>query len=238
MIGKTLNAGQICLAPDYLLVPEEKLDDVIAHATRAVTNMYPTLLANDQYTAVVNERHHKRLNGYLQDAEVRGARTIAINPANEDFAGSDSYKIPPTLVISPDDDALCMQEEMFGPVLPIRTYREFDETIAHINANPRPLAAYYFGNDSEEEQAFLSRTTSGGVCINDVIMHIMQEDMPFGGVGPSGMGSYHGIEGFKTFSHAKSVYKQPTRFNVAKLAGLLPPYGKATETAIKGGIKR
>ena len=185
---------------------------------------------------MINERHHKRLSGYLEDAEQRGCRIIPLNPANEDFSNG-TGKIPPTLIVSPESDTLCMEEEIFGPLLPIRTYKDFDETIDYINANPRPLAAYYFGTDKGEEQAFLHRTTSGGVCINDVIFHIAQEDMPFGGVGPSGMGSYHGIEGFKTFSHAKSIYSQTLKFNVAKLGGMLPPYGKTSEKTIKAQIK-
>ena len=130
-----------------------------------------------------------------------------------------------------------MQEEIFGPLLPIRTYKNFNETIDFINANPRPLAAYYFGQDKAEEEALIKRTTSGGVCVNDVIMHIMQEDLPFGGIGPSGMGNYHGLEGFRTFSHAKSVYSQ-TKVNVAKLGGMLPPYNKKTEGTIKQQMKK
>jgi coniferyl-aldehyde dehydrogenase len=126
---------------------------------------------------------------------------------------------------------------LFGPLLPILTYQEFDETIAYVNSKPRPLAAYYFGEDKQEEEAVLTRTTSGGACINDVIMHITHEELPFGGVGPSGMGSYHGHQGFKTFSHAKSVYRQ-TGINVAKLGGMLPPYGKATDSTIKMQIKK
>jgi coniferyl-aldehyde dehydrogenase len=145
---------------------------------------------------------------------------------------------PVVISRSADNDALCMEEEIFGPLLPIRTYKDFGEAIDYINRNPRPLAAYYFGTDKGEEQTFLHRTTSGGVCINDVIFHIMQEDIPFGGIGPSGMGAYHGIEGFKTFSHAKSVYSQTLMFNVAKLGGLLPPYGKTTDRAIKAQIKK
>ena len=237
MLGKTMNAGQICLAPDYLLVPEEQLEEVIRVATETVANMYPSLLSNEQYTSVVNERHHTRLSSYIADAEQRGCRVIPINPANEDFSAG-THKIPPTLVIAPENEALCMEEEIFGPLLPIRTYSQFDETIDHINNGPRPLAAYYFGSDKNEEEAILHRTTSGGVCINDVIFHIAQEDMPFGGIGPSGMGSYHGIEGFKTFSHAKSVYSQTVKFNVGKLGGILPPYGKATDKNIKSQIKR
>ena len=238
MLGKTLNAGQICLAPDYLLVPEEKLHEVIAAAQKAVTRMYPKLLDNEQYTSVINERHYQRLNGYLAQAEERGQKVIPINPAGEDFSQQQgTLKIPPTLIPEPADDLKMMEEELFGPLLPIRTYREFEETINYVNAQPRPLAAYYFGEDKQEENAFVSRTTSGGVCINDVIMHIMQEELPFGGVGPSGMGAYHGFKGFQTFSHAKSIYRQP-KINIAKLGGMLPPYGKATESTIKMQLKK
>ncbi|GAB3285220.1 coniferyl aldehyde dehydrogenase [Parahaliea aestuarii] len=238
MLGKTLNAGQICLAPDYLMVPEEKLHEVIEAAQKAVATMYPKLLDNPQYTSVVNERHFERLQGYLKEAEERGVKVMPLNPGNEDFSQQQgTRKIPPTLVPEPADDLKVMQEEIFGPLLPIRTYRDFEETIAFVNANPRPLAAYYFGQDAAEEEAVLTRTTSGGACVNDVIMHIMQEELPFGGVGPSGMGAYHGHEGFKTFSHAKSIYRQANA-NVAKLGGMLPPYNKATEKTIKMQVKK
>ncbi len=238
MLGKTLNAGQICLSPDYLLVPEEKLDEVITAAQKAVTQMYPKLLDNPQYTSVINERHYQRLSGYLAQAEERGQKVIPINPAGEDFSQQQgTLKIPPTLIPEPADDLKMMKEELFGPLLPIRTYREFEETIAYINAQPRPLAAYYFGKDKQEEDAFVSRTTSGGVCINDVVMHAMQEELPFGGVGPGGMGAYHGFKGFQTFSHAKSIYRQ-SGINIAKLGGLLPPYGKATGVTIKMQLKK
>ncbi len=238
MVGKTLNAGQICLAPDYLMVPEEKLHEVIAAAQKAVAEMYPTLLDNDEYTSMINDRHYDRLNSYLAEAEERGVKVIAMNPGNEDFSNQkNTRKIPPTLIAEPADDMKVMQEELFGPLLPIKTYKEFDETINYVNANPRPLAAYYFGEDKEEEEAVLTRTTSGGACINDVIMQVTQEELPFGGVGPSGTGSYHGVAGFKNFSHAKSVYRQ-AKVNVGKLGGMLPPYGKATESTIKMQLKK
>ncbi len=238
MLGKTMNAGQICLAPDYLLVPEEKLHDVIATAQQVVAAMYPTLLDNAQYTSVINERHYQRLNGYLAEARERGVKVIEINPAGEDFSGQQgTHKIPPTLIPEPPEDLKLLQEEIFGPLLPIRTYREFSETVDYINSHPRPLAAYYFGDDQDEQNSVETRTTSGGMCINDVIMHISQEDLPFGGVGPSGMGSYHGIEGFRTFSHAKSIYRQ-TRMNIGKLSGILPPYGKSTEKSIRMQLKK
>lgn len=237
MLGKTMNAGQICLAPDYLLVPEERLHDVITAAQKSVAAMYPKLLDNEQYTSVVNERHYQRLTGYLAEAEERGVKTIAINPAGEDFSQQQgTHKIPPTLISEPHEDMKVLQEEIFGPLLPIRTYKEFGEAIDYINSRPRPLAAYYFGSDPEEQKAAETRTTSGGMCINDVIMHVSQEDLPFGGVGPSGMGSYHGLEGFRTFSHAKSIYRQ-TNLDIARLGGFMPPYGKSTEKTIKMQIK-
>ena len=238
MLGKTLNAGQICLAPDYLLVPEEKLEEVIAQAQKAVTSMYSQLLNNKEYTSVINDRHYQRLNAYIAEAESAGVRVISINPANENFASQrGSYKIPPTLVVKPSDEFKIMQDEMFGPVLPIITYQAFDEVISYINARPRPLAAYYFGTDTTEQNVMEKRTTSGGMCINDVVMHQTQEDLPFGGVGPSGMGNYHGLEGFQTFSHAKSIFSQ-AGVNVAKLAGILPPYNKNTERTINSMIKK
>jgi len=219
-------------------VPEEKLHEVIALAQQVVAGMYPRLLDNKQYTSVINERHYQRLNGYLAEAQDRGVKTIAINPAEEDFSQQQgTHKIPPTLVVEPPEDLKVLQEEIFGPLLPIRTYNEFSETIAYINARPRPLAAYYFGEDDSEQKAIETRTTSGGMCVNDVVMHVSQEDLPFGGVGPSGMGSYHGLEGFRTFSHAKSIYSQ-TGLNIGKLSGLLPPYGKTTEKSIGMQVKK
>ena len=233
MMGKTMNAGQICLAPDYLMVPEEKLDDVVAEIQKAVGSMYPKLLENPEYTSVINDRHFNRLQENIADAQAKGGDVIECNPASEDFASQQgTYKIAPTVIKNATDDMRVLQEEIFGPLLPIKTYKDFNETIDYVNANPRPLAAYYFGQDKGEERDVLERTTSGGACINDVIMHIMQEDLPFGGVGPAGMGSYHGYDGFKTFSHAKSIYKQ-AKVNVAKLGGMLPPYNDTTEKTIK-----
>jgi coniferyl-aldehyde dehydrogenase len=233
MLGKTMNAGQICLAPDYLMVPEEKLDEVVEEIRKAVAEMYPKMLENPEYTSVVNSRHFQRLQENLEDARGKGAEIIEMNPAGEDFANQQgTQKIPPTVIKNPSEDMRVLEEEIFGPLLPIKTYKDFSETIDYVNSKPRPLAVYYFGEDSTEERSVLDRTTSGGVCLNDVIMHIMQEDLPFGGVGPAGMGAYHGFEGFKTFSHAKSIYKQ-SKFDIAGLAGMRPPYGPKTESSIK-----
>ena len=238
MLGKTLNAGQICLAPDYLLLPRDRADEMVRELQAAVASMYPKLVDNPHYTAVINERHFDRLQGYLQDAADQGADIQPINPAGEDFSQQQgTLKIAPTLIRNAPENSKVMEEEIFGPLLPILTYDDFEETIGYINSRPRPLAAYYFGNDDREEAAVLTRTTSGGACINDVIMHVTQEELPFGGVGPSGTGAYHGVAGFRQFSHAKSVYRQ-SRFNVGKLAGMLPPYGSATEKSIRMQLKK
>ena len=227
MAGKTMNAGQICLAPDYVFLPEESRGEFVEAAKNSVAKMYPDLKDNADYTSVVNERHYERLNGYLNDAREKGADLVEINPANEDFSQQEHRRIPPTIVLDPTDDMQVMQEEIFGPILPVKQYNELSESIDYINDHDRPLGLYYFGADKAEEEHVLTHTTSGGVTTNDVMMHIMQEDLPFGGVGPSGMGSYHGYDGFKTFSHAKSIYSQSKA--VSKLAAAMrPPYKKAS----------
>ncbi|MCH8141627.1 MAG: coniferyl aldehyde dehydrogenase [Proteobacteria bacterium] len=233
MTGKMMNAGQICLAPDYVFVPEENLDEFVESTRRSVARLYPTLLDNPDYTSVINERHFDRINGYIEEAREKGATVVELNPANEDFHQQPHYKIPPTLIVDPDDTLKVMQDEIFGPVLPVKRYRDIDDTVQYINHRPRPLGLYYFGTDDAEQQRVLSHTTSGGVTVNDVVMHVAQEDLPFGGVGPSGMGSYHGLDGFRTFSHAKAIFQQ-SKLNVAELAGIRPPYSEKTLKAIKG----
>ncbi|WP_238339551.1 coniferyl aldehyde dehydrogenase [Novosphingobium ginsenosidimutans] len=230
-MGKMLNAGQICLAPDYMIVPQELEERAIGAVSNAVSAMYPTLLNNEDYTSVVNARHRDRIQGLIDDAKAKGAEAIEINPGNEDFSASNGHKMPLTILRNVDDDMKVMQDEIFGPVLPIKTYKAIDEAIDYINAHDRPLGLYYFGEDARERERVLTRTISGGVTVNDVVMHVSIDDLPFGGVGPSGMGSYHGPEGFKTFSHARSVYTQP-KFDLAKLAGLKPPYGDTTRKTL------
>jgi coniferyl-aldehyde dehydrogenase len=189
--------------------------------------MFKDIKDNPDYTSIVNERHFDRLNGYIDDAKAKGASVIVLNPADEDFSQQEHHRIPPTIIMDPTDDMTVMQEEVFGPVLPVKRYSNIDEPIQYINDHPRPLGLYYFGQDSTQERKVLDRTTSGGVTVNDVIMHITQEDLPFGGVGPSGMGSYHGYDGFKNFSHAKAVFSQSK--TVSKLAAAMrPPYKKAS----------
>lgn len=230
-IGKMLNAGQICLAPDYILVAREQEPQLVDEIGKAVSVMYPTLLTNPDYTSVINARHRDRLQGHLDDARAKGGEVVVINPANEDFAASNGTKMPLHIVRNATDDMTVMQEEIFGPVLPVRAVADTAEAIDYVNAHDRPLGLYYFGQDAAEERRVLDRTISGGVTVNDVIFHTSMEDLPFGGIGPSGMGSYHGIDGFRTFSHAKAVYRQP-KIDVAKLAGLKPPYGATTRKTI------
>jgi coniferyl-aldehyde dehydrogenase len=236
MAGKMLNAGQICLAPDYVFVPRERMGEFVDSTKRAVAKMFPTLLDNPDYTSVVNAKHFERISGYVDEAKERGVEVVEINPANEDFRQQSAHKIPPTLLIDPPEDSAVMQEEIFGPVMPIKPYDTIDETVDYVNAHDRPLGLYYFGSDKQETEQVLNHTTSGGVTVNDVIMHIAQENLPFGGVGPSGMGSYHGEDGFRTFSHAKAVFKQAT-FNPAEKLGLRPPYGEKLMGVLKSQMK-
>jgi coniferyl-aldehyde dehydrogenase len=236
MNGKMLNAGQICLAPDYVYVPKDQEDAFVASAQRSVATMYPTLKENPDYTSVINQRHYDRLQGYVADARSKGARVVEINPANEDFSQQPAHKIPPTLVLDVTEDMKIAQEEIFGPLLMVKTYAGIDEVIDYVNAHPRPLALYYFGNDQAEKQRVLARTTSGGVAINDVMMHVAMEDLPFGGVGASGMGSYHGYDGFKNFSHAKAVFEQGRRFDLGRF--VRPPFTPRLRKILTSQVKR
>ncbi|MFD1788789.1 coniferyl aldehyde dehydrogenase [Sphingomonas floccifaciens] len=235
-LGKMLNAGQICLAPDYVLAPADREAAVVEGLKAAASAMYPTLLANPDYTAIINDRHHARLTDWIEDARAKGATVDVVDPAGEDFAGTNSRKMPLHIIRDATDEMTVMQEEIFGPVLPIRRYERIDDAIAEVNRRDRPLGLYYFGEDAAEQARVLDRTISGGVTVNDVVLHVSMEDLPFGGIGPSGMGAYHGRDGFRTFSHAKAVFKQ-SRLDVAKLAGLKPPYGKATRRTIAQEVK-
>ena len=236
-LGKMMNAGQICLAPDYLLVAKDQETDMIDAIKTGVQSQYPKLLANDDYTSVVNGRNYERLQSYLTDAREKGAELIEVNPAGEDFESSNGNKMPLTIVRNVTDDMKVMQEEIFGPILPVMTYASMDEAIDYVNAHDRPLGLYYFGSDKTEESRVLSRTISGGVTINDVVFHNAMEDLPFGGTGPSGMGNYHGVDGFKTFSHMRAVYRQ-TGMDVAGIGGFKAPYGKATAKTLAKELRK
>ena len=234
-MGKMLNAGQICIAPDYLMVPAEQEAEAVEGIVRAASAMYPTLLTNPDYTAIINDRHYARLTAAIEDARAKGAEVIAVNPAGEDFATSNSRKLPLHIIRNPTDDMTVMQEEIFGPILPVRKYDSIDGAIGEVNRRDRPLALYYFGADEDERRRVLDRTISGGVSLDDTIFHVSMEELPFGGIGPSGMGAYHGEAGFRTFSHAKGVFKQ-SKLNVSKLSGLMPPYGKTLDATVKRQI--
>lgn len=235
MNGKTMNAGQICLAPDYVLAPSDRLPEFVAEAKAAVQGMFPTIKDNPDYTAVISQRHFDRISGYVEEARAKGCDVIEIKPENEDLSQQEHRRIAPTIILDPTDDMKVMKEEIFGPVLPVKSYKSVDEAVAYVNAHDRPLGLYYFGDDASEQQKVLSETTSGGVTVNDVIFHVAQEDLPFGGVGPSGMGAYHGQDGFKEFSHRKAIYTQ-LRKDLAQLKALRPPYGKAIRAYLGGAI--
>jgi coniferyl-aldehyde dehydrogenase len=237
MNGKTLNAGQICLAPDYVLAPRERMDEFVAAARASVTAMFPTIKDNPDYTSIINQRHFERLTGYVEEARAAGVRVVELKPEGEDFTQQPHHKIPPTLIIDPGDDLKVMKEEIFGPVLPVKGYGALEEAIGYVNDHARPLGLYYFGDDSGEQQDVLSRTTSGGVTINDVVFHVAQEDLPFGGVGPSGMGAYHGLDGFREFSHRKAVYSQ-LKAELPQLKAMRPPYGEGIRKFLAGAISR
>jgi len=223
--GKLANAGQTCVAPDYVLLPESDLDEFVDAFGKSVAALYPEGPASDDYTSIVNVRHYQRLRGLLDDAEAQGARIVESGPSPE-RATSRAHTIAPTLVLDVRDDMRIMQEEIFGPVLPIVAYRDLDDAIAFVNARPRPLGLYYFGSSAANQTRVLTRTTSGGVTINGTLLHYAQEDLPFGGVGPSGFGAYHGIEGFRRFSHQKAVF-EPGKWNGGAL--LRPPFGRRTD---------
>jgi coniferyl-aldehyde dehydrogenase len=218
--GKCFNAGQTCIAPDYLLCSEKRADAFVRAFSTAVARMYPSMAANPDYTAIANQRQFDRLSGHLADARQKGGRLVEINPSVEAF--SDTRKMPVWLILEPTRAMTVMQEEIFGPILPIITYRHLSEAIEDVNSRPRPLAFYYFDANRNRVQTVLDQTRSGGVCINDTLAHVAQENLPFGGIGDSGMGAYHGEAGFLTFSKARSVFERG-RFNGTRLAW--PPYG-------------
>jgi coniferyl-aldehyde dehydrogenase len=227
MVGKLLNAGQTCIAPDYVLVPAGREQAFIEAARAVVAKCFPDMAATPDYTAIVNDRHYQRLQGYLADAQERGA---TIEPLSTTPPDATRRRLPPLALLNVDEGMRVMQDEIFGPLLPVLPYQDLDQAIAWVNQHPRPLALYYFGNDGGPRDRVLNETVAGGVTINDTILHIAQEELPFGGVGPSGMGHYHGIEGFKTFTKQKAVFYQ-SRLNGMSLFN--PPYGALFERLTK-----
>jgi coniferyl-aldehyde dehydrogenase len=230
--GKLFNAGQTCIAPDYLLVQRGQAEAAAAAIAAAMARLYPRLVANPDYTAIISERHRSRLVALVAEAREAGARIVEINPAGESFA--DSRKLAPTIVIGAPQTSRLMQEEIFGPLLPIVEYGEVDDLIAFVNRRARPLAFYWFGRDAARRERVLRETIAGGVTVNDCLLHFAQEGQPFGGVGASGVGAYHGEWGFRTFSTLKPVFHQS---DWSGFPLLRPPYGKVTDWVLSA-LKR
>ncbi|MEO6780706.1 MAG: coniferyl aldehyde dehydrogenase [Bradyrhizobium sp.] len=223
VFGKLVSGGQTCIAPDYGLVHEDDLSAFLTSYDAAVSDAYPDGPAGEDYTWVVNDRHLARLNGLLEDARAKGA---SVREVGREGQNTHPRAMRPTVVLGVTEDMKIAHEEIFGPILPVFTYRTIEEAITFIDARPRPLALYYYGYDKAVQRRVLDGTTSGNATINGTIMHIAQDDLPFGGVGASGIGAYHGIEGFRRLSHAKGIYEQG-RWNSTTL--LRAPYGKMAE---------
>ncbi|MFT4243819.1 MAG: coniferyl aldehyde dehydrogenase [Acidovorax sp.] len=227
--GKLLNGGQTCIAPDYVLLPRGREGEFAQAFRAAVQRLFPTIEGNPDYAAIITPRHHARLRTMLQQAQTQGADVQVIEPAAEGskptvgtLGDGASRQMPPALVFGATSQMQLMQEEIFGPILPVVSYERLDDAIAHINAGPRPLALYWFGANEAVQSDVLRRTVSGGVTVNDTLMHIAHDNLPFGGVGDSGWGAYHGEQGFLRFCHQKSVLVQ-SRWAMGSL--FYPPYG-------------
>lgn len=223
--GKMFNAGQTCIAPDYMLVPEEMVDDVVERAVAAARRMYPTVANNGELTAVIHQAHYDRLNALAAEAETKGARAVRHAEASDV-----QRRLPLTVLTGVTDDMEVMQEEIFGPILPVVPYRDFDQALAYVAARPRPLALYWFGTHKGREARVMSSAMAGGITINDTLLHATQDNLPFGGVGASGMGAYHGQVGFDAMSHLKPVFVQ-NRWSGADL--FIPPLSATARKILK-----
>jgi len=228
LAGKLFNAGQTCMAPDHLWVQRTELDRTLAELRLACQRLYPRLADNEDYTSIINRKHYERLVSLVSDAERLGAKVEVLNPANEVLPAS-SRKLGPTLVWNVSERMALAKEEVFGPVLPIHVYDTIDQLLIELREKPAPLALYYFDRDRARCRNVVAGTTSGGVCLNDVVLHSIQNDLPFGGVGASGMGKYHAVEGFQCFSHARAVFRQG-RLNGGAL--LMPEYTRFARALI------
>lgn len=231
LYGKFLNAGQTCVAPDYVFVPRNKVDAFIEAAKAVIKARYPELTTPD-YTSIIDNKSYERLNKTLADATDKGAR--AINLMDQVARDDRLRKIAPHIVCDVSADMMIMQEEIFGPLLPIKPYDHLEEVIDYINANERPLALYLYSNNKATQQQVIYNTLSGGMCINDSVVHVAQHDMPFGGIGNSGMGHYHGKEGFTEFSKLRPIFKQGP---ISGLLMMAPPYGKTFDKMYRMMLK-
>ncbi|MFT3707867.1 MAG: coniferyl aldehyde dehydrogenase [Archangium sp.] len=227
VVGKLFNGGQTCIAPDYAMVKRGSEDRFVGQLRAAVDKHYPRL---EGLTAIVNERMQKRLESLIADARKQGAQIV---PLADSGAGR---VMAPVAVLGATDQMAVMQEEIFGPILPVETFETIDEALARINARPRPLAFYYFDDSASRVDEVLPRVTSGGAAVNDCLVHFAQEELPFGGVGPSGIGSYHGFKGFETFSHARSVLASSPLSAARNI--MKPPYGTLVDRSLEALIRR
>ncbi|WOH38195.1 coniferyl aldehyde dehydrogenase [Thalassotalea fonticola] len=234
MTGKLFNAGQVCVCPDYAFVPEEMLSPLLVELEKATKVLYPTIENNPEYTSIVNQNHFNRIQLLLEDAAAQGVEVITFNPANETYDEAVNRKLLPRVLLNPSNKTAVMQEEIFGPLLPLKTYRQIDEVIEYINSQDHPLALYYFGENDTHKARLRDDLLSGGITINDVIVQVICNDLPFGGVGASGMGRYHGIDGFREFSHLKAVYSQTPCEEVAGF--MRPPYNDAMRGMLEQNV--
>jgi coniferyl-aldehyde dehydrogenase len=232
--GKLLSGGQTCIAPDYALIHESEVDAFIKTYDKVTKASYPDGPTGEDYTSIVNDQQYALLKEMIDDARARGAKIIEVGNRPGDASGR-PHTLPPTIVLNVTDDMRIAHEEIFGPILPILPYRDMDDVIEYVNARPRPLALYYFGGDDQGRRKVLNRTTSGNVTINGTITHVAVDDLPFGGVGASGIGAYHGIEGFRRLSHAKGIFEQ-SRWNSMDL--LHPPFGKVADTILNFFLRK
>jgi acyl-CoA reductase-like NAD-dependent aldehyde dehydrogenase len=229
MAGKLYNAGQTCVAPDYALIPRARGEEFLKLAADVAAKMYPKLVDNADYTRIIDAAHYRALAALVNDARAKGARTIEVNPAKE-ACGEENRVFAPVLLTQVNDTMTVMREEIFGPILPVIFYDSLDEAIAYVNAQARPLALYYFDLKSSRVKDVLRRTVAGGVTVNDCIFHVGLSGLPFGGIGPSGMGEYHGVHGFETFSKKKAVFIE-SRWTALSL--IRPPYGAVAREILK-----
>lgn len=229
------NAGQMCIAPDYVFVPQARLDELVDKLKKTAQSMYPAIADNPDYSAIINTTQCERLVAYRDEAERAGVECLDLVPGFTDAQLVKTGKLAPAILLNPGDSLRVMQDEIFGPLLPLKVYESLDQVIDFINHKPRPLALYYFGRSKAEQERLIKETVAGGMCINDIAAHAAVETLPFGGVGPSGMGAYHGLDGFMTFSHAKAVFSQ-SRPNLSDLFGLRPPYTKRYLKVVDGMI--
>ncbi|WP_047681463.1 MULTISPECIES: coniferyl aldehyde dehydrogenase [Xenorhabdus] len=228
--GKLFNSGQTCIAPDYVLLPESVIEPFITEAKEQISQRYPQPNNFPDYTSIINNNQYRRLIKLLEDAIIRGHQIIPLMPLIDPRQALKQRILAPTLVLNPDDDSAIMQEEIFGPLIPIKTYRSYDEAIHYIASRDRPLAFYCFSKNNKQIEAALLHIVAGSICINDTLYQFACTSLPFGGVGQSGMGQYHGYEGFKTFSKAMPILR---KYNLALTDQLRPPYGKHVNMLIR-----